>query len=579
MDNLNTEKKFTPMQRFLQLLAIERREIMYMYVYAIAAGLISLILPLGIQSIIGFVSSGQITVSIVVLISLIVLALLIVGGLQVMQLWLVEFIQQRIFARTASEFAYRVPRFQSEALLKYYPPELMNRFFDVVVLQKGVAKILVDFSTAVIQIVFGLILLSFYHPYFIFFGLFLMLVLTLIIWATAKKGIETSIQESKYKYKLVAWLQEMARSLSTFKLVGHTDLPMERTNFYVKSYLDVRREHFKVLMTQYFSFVGFKTFITGGLLVLGCVLVVQGEINIGQFVASEIIIILIMTAVEKIIIKLDAIYDVMTSLDKIGEVTDLPTEEAKGIKLDDLPMEGGLSIQARNLSYHFRDTKKVALSGLNFTLQPSEHMCLAGFNSSGKSTFISILLGLFPSYEGGLSFNGISLHDLHKGNLRSLTGDNISKEQVFDGTLLENITLGRDLQMKDILWAIELTGLGKFVDTLPDGLHAYLTGGSMRLPGSVARKIVMARSLVQRPKLLIIDNYWAGMAQKDKMDFLQMLTSPQFDWTMIIVSNDRDVMQLCHKTLLLQDGHMVAYGSYDEIKQLDILHDLTDVTA
>jgi ABC-type bacteriocin/lantibiotic exporter with double-glycine peptidase domain len=164
MSNASTPKHATPMQRFLRLLASEKREIVYLYIYAVAAGLISLALPLGIQSIIGFVSSGQIPVSVVVLIGLIILALLLVGGLQVMQLWLVEYLQQRIFVRTAFDFANRIPRFQAEALNKYYPPELMNRFFDVVSLQKGLAKLLLDFSTAVIQIVFGLILLSLYHP-------------------------------------------------------------------------------------------------------------------------------------------------------------------------------------------------------------------------------------------------------------------------------------------------------------------------------------------------------------------------------------------------------------------------------
>ncbi|RAU83939.1 peptidase domain-containing ABC transporter [Pontibacter arcticus] len=574
-----SDKKATPVQRFLQLLSLERREIVYLYVYAIAAGIISLVLPLGIQSIIGFVSSGQVTVSVVVLISLIVLALLIVGGLQVMQLWLVEYMQQRLFARTASDFAYRVPRLQPEALRKHYPPELMNRFFDVVTVQKGLAKILIDFSTAVIQIVFGLILLSFYHPYFIVFGFILILTLGLIIWLTGGKGIETSIKESTYKYKLVAWLQEMARSLSTFKLVGHTNLPMDRTNNYVQSYLNVRKKHFSILMTQYFSFVGFKTFITGGLLVLGCVLVVQQEINIGQFVASEIIIILIMTAVEKIIIKLDTVYDVLTSLDKIGHVTDLPLEPEGGFNLDELALNGGLSITARNLSYKFENAKKMALQDISFTINPADRICLSGFDSSGKSTLISLMLGLFPSYEGSLVYNGISLHDLHKGNLRSLIGDNISNEQVFDGTLLDNITLGADLPIQDVLWAIELTGLSEFVHTLPDGLHAYLTGGSMRLPGSVARKIVLARSLVKRPKLLIIENLWAGMTKKEKINFFRLLASPQFDWTIIIVSNDREVMQLCTQTLVLQDGNQVAFGPYEELKHLAILQELTDITA
>lgn len=580
MSEPEKNRPLKPMKRLLQLLALERREIIYLYVYAIAAGLISLSLPLGIQSIIGFVSSGTIPVSVVVLISLIVLGLLVVGGLQVMQLWLVEYIQQRIFARYAFDFSYRVPRFQAEALLKHYPPELMNRFFDVVSLQKGLAKLLVDFSTAVIQIVFGLLLLSFYHPFFIFFGILLIITLVLIIWWTGEKGVKTSITESKYKYKFVAWLQEMARSLSTFKLVGHTNLTMERTDAYVKSYLEVRRQHFQVLLTQYFSFVGFKTLITGGLLVLGCILVVQQEINIGQFVASEIIIILIMAAVEKIIIKLDTVYDVLTSLDKIGQVTDIPIEEPKGIKLGEIPLPGGLGLQVKELTYRFQDTSRLALNQVNFDIKPSEHVCLAGYNGSGKTTLINLLLGLLPSYEGSIAYNGISLRDLHTGNLRSLIGDNISKEQIFDGTLMENITLGRHLPLPDLLWAIELAGLTDYVHGLPDGMHAYLTGGSMRLPVNIARRIVMARSLVQKPKLLIVDDFWVGMEKREKLRLLSLLMDKQqFDWTILLVSNDSDVMQLCDRSFLLKDGQMVASGTYETIRQDERYRKLIDKTV
>ncbi|WP_240676069.1 peptidase domain-containing ABC transporter [Botryobacter ruber] len=579
MADKTTKSRATPMQRFLSLLSTEKREIIYLYTYAVAAGLISLALPLGIQSIIGFVSSGQISVSVVVLIGLIILALLIVGGLQVMQLWLVEYLQQRIFARTAFDFVYRIPRFQAEALNKYYPPELMNRFFDVVSLQKGLAKILLDFSTAVIQILFGLILLSLYHPYFIFLGIILVVVLVFIIWATGKKGVDTSIMESKYKYKLVAWLEELARSMSSFKLVGHTNLPTARTDGYVSNYLKVRKEHFSVLMTQYLSFVGFKTVITGGLLVLGCILVVQREINIGQFVASEIVIILIMTAVEKIIVKLDTVYDVLTSLDKLGHVTDLPIEEVKGIKLAELQLDAGLGIQVQRLNYTYPGAAKETLKNITFDIKPSQRVCLAGYNSSGKSTLISLLLGLYPSYEGSIVYSGVSLRDLHIGNLRSLIGDNMSKEQVFDGTLLENITLGRDLPLKDVLWATDLAGLSDFVHELPEGLQSYLVGGSLRIPGSVARKIVMARSLVGRPKLLIIDDFWIGMSKKEKMTLLRTLASPQFSWTMIIVSNDLDVMGLCDQTLLLQDGQLVASGTYEQVSRHALMKEITEVTV
>lgn len=567
------------MQRFFKLLATEKREIIYLYVYATAAGLITLAVPLGIQSIIGFVSAGQVSVSVVVLISLIVLALLLVGGLQVMQLWLVEFIQQRIFARTAFDFATRLPRIQPEPLLKYYPPELMNRFFDVITLQKGLAKILIDFSSAVIQIFFGLILLSLYHPYFIFFGFILILALIFILWATSRKGIKTSITESKYKYKLVAWLEEMARSLSTFKLVGHTNLPLQRTDDYVKNYLKQRKDHFSVLMTQYYSFVGFKTFITGGLLVMGCILVVQQQINIGQFVASEIIIIMIMNAVEKIIIKLDTVYDVLTSLDKIGTVTDLPLEEVNGIKLSETKLDCGLSVEVHNLSYSFPDSGLMALKQVNFSIQRCERVCLAGFNSSGKTTLVNLLLGLLTTYEGSISYNGISLHDLDKESVRSLIGNNISKEQVFDGLFIDNITLGRTLPIDDIMWAINVVGLSGFVQSLPQGLHTYLTGGSMRVPGSIARKIILARSLVQHPRFLIVDDFWAGMEKQEKLRLMRLLTEKKFSWTLLIVTNDEDVMQLCDRTLLLQNGRLIGAGTYEEISQYPEFKALIELTA
>lgn len=568
---------YTPIQRFWQLLAAEKREIIYLYIYAIVAGLISLSLPLGIQSIIAFISSGQITVSVVVLITLIVLGLLIVGGMQIMQLWLVEYIQQRIFTRTAFDFAYRVPRLQSEALHRYYPPELMNRFFDTVSLQKSMAKLLTDFTTAAIQIIFGLILLSFYHPYFIVFGMILVIVLIAILYFTSPRGIDTSITESKYKYKLVAWLQEMARSMNTFKLAGQSELPTEKTNGFVTSYLKARRQHFRVLMTQYFSFVGFKTVITGGLLVLGAILVIQREINIGQFVASEIVIILIMTAVEKIIIKLDNIYDMLASLDKLGQVTDMPLEEERGVPM---PTKGqGLSIQVKNLRYQYPGSEDYAINGISFDVRASERVCIAGFNRSGKSTLSQLLLGLYENYEGSIAYNNLSMRDLEKNSLRRLIGDNTSKEQVFDGTILENITLGiPNVPIEDVVWATDNVGLTNFIHELPEGLQTELTGGSIRLPASVSRKIIMARCLVLRPKMLLLDDFWGGMEKQEKLRLIQMLSSQEFSWTLLIISNDPEVMAICDRTLLLMDGKLVVSGDFEDIRHSQPYQQLANLT-
>lgn len=571
----SVQQKFKTFKRFVKLLTSEKREIGYIYIYAIIGGIIGLALPLGIQSIIGFISSGQITTSVIVLISFVILAVLITGGLQVMQLSLVEHIQQRLFTKAAFDFAFRIPKIKIESVLKYYPPELMNRFFDIVTLQKGLAKIILEFSAALLQIFFGLILLSFYHPTFIFFGVFLVVILALILRFTGPKGLHTSLKASKYKYMLANWLEEIARSLSTFKLAGHSNLPMEKTDYFVSNYLHARKGHFKVLVNQYSSFVLFKTIITGGLLILGCYLLIEKQINIGQFVASEIVIILLMTAVEKVIIQLDTFYDVLTSIEKIGNVTDLPIEIPNGINITEIIDEKGLSIGIRNLKYKYPTEPDYIIKGIDLEIKSGEHICLTGYSSSGKTTFTNIILGFLTSYQGVVTFNNVSLRDINKNSLVSLIGDNISQEDLFDGTILENIALGRpNVKIKDVLWAIKSAGLEEFVHSQKEGIYTRLIGGRLGMSESIIHKIIIARSIVTKPRLLILEDFLLGLEKEKKIQFLEMLTSKEFDWTLIIISNDTEIMRICDRTLIMKEGSVVSNGKFDDIKNDSHFKDL-----
>ncbi|MCI5081719.1 MAG: ABC transporter transmembrane domain-containing protein, partial [Saprospiraceae bacterium] len=209
---------WSPLRRFFRLLELDRKDIYYIYIYAIFSGIIALSLPLGIQAIIGLIAGGALSASIYVLIAIITVATALNGLLKVMQITLTEHIQRRIFVRSAFDFAYRIPRLRLDKIVSQHPPELVNRFFDTLTLQKGLPKILIDLSTAVLQIFFGLLLISFYHPFFISFGLFLIVLLGLIFVLTGQKGLRTSLKESKYKYEVAYWLEELARTMSTFKL-------------------------------------------------------------------------------------------------------------------------------------------------------------------------------------------------------------------------------------------------------------------------------------------------------------------------------------------------------------------------
>jgi ABC-type bacteriocin/lantibiotic exporter with double-glycine peptidase domain len=323
--NVTVEPQPTPTQRLIRLLSTEKKDIIYVYLYAIVAGVISLSLPLGTQAVFTLVSSGTVFSSIYVLIGLVIFGIIVSGLLLIAQQTLVEILQQRVFAKAALEYTYRLPRIDSEALSAYYPPELMNRFFDVLTIQKAMPKLLVDLTTASVQIIFGLLLLVAYHPIFIAFAVFVVLAVWLITRILSPSGIETSLAESKYKYKVVAHLEQMAADLPEKTVIPDNQAEsMAYMDELVAGYVAKRQAHFSVIKKFLYSGVAFKVIVVGGLLIMGTVLVVSRQMSLGQFVASELVIVIITGSVDKFLTGIETIFDALSGVEKVANVTDLP---------------------------------------------------------------------------------------------------------------------------------------------------------------------------------------------------------------------------------------------------------------
>ncbi|MFZ9027754.1 MAG: peptidase domain-containing ABC transporter [Crocinitomicaceae bacterium] len=569
-DEADEHKKLTPVRRLIRLLATERRDIIYIYIYAIIIGISTLILPLGIQAAIELISGGVFFSSIYILIGFIIFAVLGSGVLQVFQISIVEYLQRRVFTRAALEFAYRVPRIKMEAVMNMHFPELMNRFFDVLTIQKGLPKLLIDLSTGAIQILFGLLLLSFYHPFFVLFGLILIFTLFMIFYTTGPKALTSSIIESKYKYKAVYWLEELARSLYSFKLSGSTFLPIKKTDYFVNNYLKNRKAHFNILITQYAYVLLFKAIVTAGLLIIGTVLVVQREITLGQFVASEVIIILILNSVEKIISYIDVVYDMLTAVDKIAHVTDLPLERSGGIDIPARPGDEskGFEIIIKNLSYTYPNTKKPSVKGIDLHVNAGERICISGVGASGKTTLTNTIAGVHDTYEGVITYNGYSLRDLDRTHLRDMIGKNVSTDDIFEGTLLDNILVGRPMNDQyDAHNAIKRVGLSDAINSLPKGLNTQVLSGGKGFSETFIQRLILARCLTKRPKLLILNDFFANFSKSDRLELVNMLISPDNNWTLIVVSNDPLIMSACDKVYYLSHGDIVASGSFEDVIQ------------
>jgi len=548
----------TPVQRFWLLLFPDRKEIRNVYIYAIFNGLISLSLPLGIQAIVNLIQGGQINTSWVILVIIVLLGVAFSGVLQIFQLYITENLQQKIFSRAAFDFAYRLPRIRMEILYKHYAPELMNRFFETITLQKGLSKILIDFSTAAIHMIFGLLLLSLYHSFFILFSIVLIGLVYTIFRILGKKGLETSLMESKYKYQVAHWLEELARTSTTFKLAGHTDLPLQRTNDQVKKYLYARSKHFYILVNQYGWMVVFKVLMTAGLLAIGGILVMQQQMNIGQFVAAEIIILLIMGSAEKLILSMETIYDVLTSLEKIGQVTDMTIEQREGIDLLDVSHEGGIELKLDKLSFSYPDYPRKTLNEISLKINPGEKVLIMGANGSGKSTLLHVIGGLFDAQEVSISYNVLPIGNLTLSSLRDLTGDSLSQEQIFQGTLLENISMNRKAASFDnVQWAVRSIGLEEFIQSQEKGYHTELDPMGKKLSRSVIQKILLARSIVHKPKLLLLENALGQLDEEESRRVVDFLTGPENTWTLIAISSDPYLAYKLDRVLIMKDGRII----------------------
>lgn len=550
----------TPTQRFWRLLSPDKSEIRNVYIYAIFNGLINLSLPIGIQSIINLIQGGTMNTAWLLLVLLVAGGIAIGGLLQIGQLRISENLQQKIFTRAAFEFAYRIPRIRLEALNKVYAPELMNRFFDVVTVQKSLTKVLIDFSSATIQIVFGLILLSIYHPFFIVFGLILVLLVLVIIRLTMRKGLETSLDESKHKYKIAHWLEELARTHYTFKLAGETTLPLDEVNRRTEKYIDARDAHFSILVKQFALMVSFKVVVALGLLVIGGVLVMEQQMNVGQFVAAEIIILLVIASVEKLVLSFETIYDMLTALEKIGQVTDLELEGSEG--LSPTSSEEGMHVSLRKVSFSYEGEKNRILQDITFDILPGERLWISGQSDGGKSTLLYLIGGLYTIDQGSIALDSIPLGNYHPQLLRKEIGGYLRDEHLFDGTFMENITLGREgISFEDIRIAVVSLGLDDIVRQLPKGYNTQIERQGRQFSKSTIARILLARAIVNKPRLLLLENSFSVFPASDRKQILEYLLAEHHSWTVVLTSSqDLQLEKLIDRKIVLENGTMKSHN-------------------
>ena len=527
-----------PITRLLDLLALERRDIFTITLFAIAVGILSLVAPAAIEALVNTVQFGVQLWPVLVLSAVMFGFLALSATLRAMQLLVAECLQRRLFVRTADAFADHFARAEIAAFDGTNPTDIVNRFFEVASVQKSMATLLVDGVGIVMLTAVGLVVLAFYHPYLLTFAVVTATLMVFLLFALGIGGVRTSVAESYAKFDVAAWLEELAKCPHTFRFGRGGALAYERADALAGAYVDARRRHYRVVWRQTLFALLLEAVGMTVLLGLGGWLVINRQLTIGQLVAGELIVALVLSSLSKIGKYLETFYDLQASLDKLGVLDRLPLEREGGETLSESSRPMGVVAE-----FTLRGTPR------RLDVRPGERIAVTGPSGSGK-TFLLETLGLLrvPA-EGLLEFDGLDARSLDRAKTR-LQLAYVGQAETFADTVAENIRVGRaDLSAADVRRALEMVGLADEVARLPQGVGTPLGSDGRPLSDNAVARLSIARALAGKPRLLLINGLLDSLDTRDCPELVESLFDRTAPWSLVIVTARDDVRRRCDKTV------------------------------
>ncbi len=523
-----------PLDRLIGLLKPEMSDIGIIVIFALITGLLALATPLAVETLVSTVAFGRYLQPVVILALILFAFLSFSAALRALQTYVVEIIQRRLFARVTADLAYRFPRIEISSLDGKYGRELANRFFEIVTVQKVTAQLLLDGISLILGTLIGMAVLAFYHPWLLGFDIILLAMIALIIFVLGRNAVASSIKESKTKYRMAAWLDSLLAAETTFRHSNAAEFALAKADQMSYDYLKARKIHFRILMRQILFALGLQAFASTVLLGLGGWLVITGQLTLGQLVASELIVTVIVGSFAKLGKHMESYYDLLASVDKLGALFDLKVERHDG--LIHYNSSGSVEVKAINVSSKLANNH-ISLDHFSLHLKPGDRLVLRADELNGTSLLLDLLFGMREPSGGHVTIDGIDPRDFRPDLLRNHV-QLVRNVEVFQGTVAENIHLGRpEVTLHSMREVLENIGLLDEILRLPDGLETTVVENGYPFSRDQISKIILARALVGQPGLLLIDRLLDTLSDEDAAKIAKEIMDKRHSWTVILVTN------------------------------------------
>lgn len=542
----------SPFERLFEMLGPEREDVVSIVLYAVFIGLVSLAVPIAVQQLVNTVAFGGLVQPVVVLAFLLLVGLAFGASLSAFQAYVAEYLKRRIFVRACVHLSTHLPRVSIDAFGVRHGPEQVNRFFDLITLQKASASLLLDGSAVLLQTVTGLLILSFYHPLMLALSVLLVGAMYFVLIGLGRGAPDTAIRESYAKYALADWFEELVRHPAAFRSHSGRAYVAARADALAASWVERRSRHFRIILRQLVGSLGLQVLVNTLVLALGGFLVVSGELTLGQLVASEIIVAAVVAAFARLGKQLEVFYDLLAAVDKVGTLFDLRTERERGRTLP--PRSGGARLETFGVDHAFEG--RAVLGGVSLSLEPGERVAITGPPASGKSVLVDLICGLREPSAGQIEIDGEDLRELRLESLREEMVC-IRDPEIFSGTVLDNVRiLEAGATPADVTRALEAVGLLDEMRALPDGLETRIATDGLPLTRSQIARLMIARALAARPRLLAIDGELMHLEGQERERVLDALFSEERAFTVLVVSSREDVLGRVDRTIDLGDRRL-----------------------
>jgi putative ABC transport system ATP-binding protein len=536
-------------------------------IYGIIITILNLALPLAIQNLIGTIVYSALIQPIIIVSIILVFVLSFSSILSLLQKYLIEIYYRASFVRLSSELLLRALYADYQSFNKRNTSDLSARYFDIFNIQNAASSLVTEGLLTVLQIVVSCTLLSFYHPYLLLLSVICLLSIYLTWMFFSKAAIRYAIYNSEAKYGFFAWLNDIFKMNYFFKSEINKNYALEKGSDLIDKHIKTRKKYWNILFIQFIILSCVYLALTMALFTGGSILVVQGQLTLGQLVASEIIFTGALIGVAKLPSYFDGYFKLIAASEEMSHAFDIKLEnnvQQNIIKAHDSLINHHNTLELSNLE--IKDNFG-GIYNFNLAIKTGSSNLIMTANNDCECILMELIMGFVKPIHGTIEFEGLNYLDYDQQMLRDKIC--LVKSVYMFGCTLKDFLFSPQSSSAytESKYVLDKLGVTEILNRLPNGLNTHLIGNGYPLRDWQIVLLKLAKGIISKPKVLLINQEFDKLnkdIQKKVLDYIINETNITF----IHFSNNLDLYVNYNSFIFLLHNRTIYADNFNQFKQI-----------